>query len=83
MLGSPNYLQDIWPLLRFPTLDLGLCLQDIRTFVAMDDAALAATHPNMTDAREIWGHYPDDLPLKGLHAGDTRAALTPFLAHQV
>ena len=55
----------------------------MRTFVAVDDTALAATHPNATDAREIWGYYPDDSPLKGLHAGDTRAALAPFLAHQV
>ena len=51
--------------------------------MALNDTALAATHPNQTDAREIWGYYPDDWPLKGLHAGDTRAALTPFLAHQV
>lgn len=58
-------------------------LQDIRTFVAVDETALAATHPSATEAREIWGYYPDDSPLKGLHAGDTRAALAPFLAHQV
>ena len=59
------------------------CPQDIRTYVALNESSLAETHPNVTDAREIWGYYPDDWPLKGLHAGDTRAALTPFLAHQV
>ena len=64
-------------------LTVRVLLQDIRTFVAVDETALAATHPNATDAREIWGYYPDDSPLKGLHAGDTRAALAPFLAHQV
>lgn len=57
--------------------------KDIRAYVALNDTALAATHRNQTDAREIWGYYPDDWPLKGLHAGDTRAALTPFLAHQM
>ena len=57
--------------------------QDIKTFVALNESALAATHPNLTGSTEIWGYYPDDWPLKGLHAGDTRAALTPFLAHEV
>ncbi len=61
-----------------------LCmLQDIKTFVALNESALAATHPNLSGSTEIWGYYPDDWPLKGLHAGDTRAALTPFLAHEV
>lgn len=61
-----------------------LCmLQDIKSFVALSESALAATHPNLTGSNEIWGYYPDDWPLKGLHAGDTRAALTPFLAHEV
>ena len=58
-------------------------LQDIKSFVALNESALAATHPNLTGSTEIWGYYPDDWPLKGLHAGDTRAALTPFLAHEV
>lgn len=58
-------------------------LQDIKTFVALNESALAATHPNLSGSTEIWGYYPDDWPLKGLHAGDTRAALTPFLAHEV
>lgn len=56
--------------------------KDIKTFVALNESALAATHPNLTGSTEIWGYYPDDWPLKGLHAGDTRAALTPFLAHE-
>lgn len=56
--------------------------KDIKSFVALNESALAATHPNLTGSTEIWGYYPDDWPLKGLHAGDTRAALTPFLAHE-
>ncbi|DBA79457.1 TPA: hypothetical protein ACH3X2_007729 [Trebouxia sp. C0005] len=56
--------------------------KDIKSFVALSESALAATHPNLTGSNEIWGYYPDDWPLKGLHAGDTRAALTPFLAHE-
>ncbi len=58
-------------------------LQDTKTFVALNESALAATHPNLSGSTEIWDYYPDDWPLKGLHAGDTRAALTPFLAHEV
>lgn len=31
---------------------------------------------------ETWAHYPDDAPKRSLYAGDTRAALVPFLAHK-
>ena len=55
----------------------------MRTFVALNESALAASRMNDTDAQEVWGYYPDDWPLKGLHAGDSRAAITPFLAHEV
>lgn len=50
--------------------------------MALNDSDLAASRMNGTD-QEVWGYYPDDWPLKGLHAGDSRAALTPFLAHEV
>ena len=58
-------------------------LQEVRAFVALNDSQLVANRLNDTDAQEVWGFYPDDWPLKGLHAGDSRAALTPFLAHEV
>ena len=33
---------------------------------------------------EVWLNYPDDQPpLRAKHLGDPRAALTPWLAHQV
>lgn len=35
------------------------------------------------DAGETWMFYPNDLPKRSAYSGDTRWALTPFLAHQV
>lgn len=32
---------------------------------------------------ETWMYYPDDTPLRSMYAGDSRAALMPFLAHKV
>lgn len=58
-------------------------LQEVRAFIALNDSQLVASRMNDTDPQEVWGYYPDDWPLKGLHAGDSRAALTPFLAHEV
>ena len=34
-------------------------------------------------SHESWRYYPDDHPPRGLHPGDTRAALAPYLAHHV
>lgn len=66
-----------------PVLTVFGLLQEVRAYVALNDSQLVANRLNDTDAQEIWGYYPDDWPLKGLHAGDSRAALTPFLAHEV
>ena len=57
--------------------------KDMRTYVALSNETLAAKHAESASSQEIWGYYPDDKPLKGLHPGDTRAGLTPFLAHEV
>lgn len=59
------------------------CSQGIRTLIA------ANFHPSeamLADGRahnETWMYYPDDVPLRSLYAGDSRAALMPFLAHKV
>ena len=61
----------------------GFDLQDMRTYVALSNQTVAAAHAATSGSQEVWGYWPDDEPLKGLHPGDTRAALTPFLAHEV
>ncbi len=55
----------------------------MRTFVALANETVASEYAHFGDSPEVWGYYPDDEPLKGLHPGDSRAALTPFLAHEV
>ena len=55
----------------------------MRTYVALSNESVAAAHAGTSGSQEVWGYWPDDEPLKGLHPGDTRAALTPFLAHEV
>lgn len=58
-------------------------VQDMRTYVALSNQTVAEAHTATSGSQEVWGYWPDDEPLKGLHPGDTRAALTPFLAHEV
>eukprot|EP00891_Asterochloris_glomerata_P005118 jgi/Astpho2/5118/fgenesh1_pg.00073_%23_16_t len=55
----------------------------IRTLVAVNDEALAQQQQG-TGAMfgEYWVAYPDDVPLRAKHPGDTRAAFVPWLAHQ-
>lgn len=55
----------------------------MRTYVALGNETVAAAHAVTSESQEVWGYWPDDNPLKGLHPGDSRAALTPFLAHEV
>lgn len=57
--------------------------KNMRTLVAMANETVASEYAHFGDSSEVWGYYPDDAPLKGLHPGDSRAALTPFLAHEV
>ena len=66
-----------------PVFIFGFDLQDMRTYVALSNQTVAAAHAATSGSQEVWGYWPDDEPLKGLHPGDTRAALTPFLAHEV
>ncbi|KAL3156131.1 hypothetical protein ABBQ32_012426 [Trebouxia sp. C0010 RCD-2024] len=56
--------------------------KDMRTYVALGNETVAAAHAVTSESQEVWGYWPDDNPLKGLHPGDSRAALTPFLAHE-
>ncbi|KAL0040094.1 hypothetical protein WJX79_006208 [Trebouxia sp. C0005] len=56
--------------------------KDIRTLVALANETVASEYAHFGNSSEVWGYYPDDEPLKGLHPGDSRAALTPFLAHE-
>ena len=57
--------------------------KELRTFVALANDTVASGYAHFEDSSEVWGYYPDDEPLKGLHPGDSRAALTPFMAHEV
>ena len=57
--------------------------KEMRTFVALANETVASGYAHFEDSSEVWGYYPDDEPLKGLHPGDSRAALTPFMAHEV
>ena len=52
--------------------------------MAVNDEALAQQQKG-TGAMfgETWVAYPDDVPLRAKHPGDTRAAFVPWLAHQV
>lgn len=59
-------------------------LQGIRTYLAVNDSAVvAAKQQEAMVFQETWEYFADDQQLKALHPGDTRAALAPFLAHQV
>ena len=59
-------------------------LQGIRTYLAVNDSAVvAAKQQEATVFQETWEYFADDQQLKALHPGDSRAALAPFLAHQV
>lgn len=61
-----------------------MCLQGIRTYLAVNDSAMvAAKQQEATVFQETWEFFADDQQLKAEHPGDTRAALAPFLAHQV
>ena len=52
--------------------------------MAVNDEALAQQQQG-TGALfgETWVAFPDDVPLRAKHPGDTRAAFVPWLAHQV
>lgn len=69
---------------HFPIIEASKAWRkDLRTYVALANESVAAQHTQNRSSQEVWGYYPDDKPLKGLHPGDTRAALAPFLAHEV
>lgn len=57
--------------------------QGIRTVVAMDAYPTEEQRRGAAEAEETWVFYPNDLPKRSAYSGDTRWALTPFLAHQV
>lgn len=58
-----------------------LFLQGMRTFVAGNSPAPDALVQQGKQHNETWSYYPDDVPLRSLYGGDTRAALVPYLAH--
>jgi hypothetical protein len=51
--------------------------------VALDAQPSAEQQSEAAAAGETWVFYPNDLPKRSAYSGDTRWALTPFLAHQV
>ncbi|KAK9917000.1 hypothetical protein WJX75_009748 [Coccomyxa subellipsoidea] len=56
--------------------------QGVRTVVALDAQPSAEQQSEAAAAGETWVFYPNDLPKRSAYSGDTRWALTPFLAHQ-
>ena len=65
-------------------LDWACSMQGIRTFLAINDSKVVEAKQGEGAAfAETWQHFADDAQLKALHPGDSRAALAPFLAHQV
>ena len=86
-IAESNYEScPITPAVRPPVLPILIhdsVLQDMRTYVALSNQSVAAAHGATSESQEVWGYWPDDEPVKGLHPGDSRAALTPFLAHEV
>ena len=59
------------------------CLQGIRTLLAVNSTVVVEHEYGREVSHESWRYYPDDNPPRGLHPGDTRAALAPYLAHHV
>ena len=58
-------------------------MQGIRTLVAVNSSVVVEHEGDFKAQGEYWRYYPDDSPFRGLHAGDTRAAVAPYLAHHV
>ncbi len=65
-------------------------LQELQTYIAVEEITEECVSGSTPE--EVWGQYPDDQPLEGYpkehplraeQPGDTRAALTPMLAHEV
>lgn len=55
----------------------------MRTLIAANFHPSDAMQEEGRAFNETWIYYPDDVPLRSLYAGDSRAALMPFLAHKV
>ena len=53
----------------------------MRTFVAGNAPAPDALVQEGKAHNETWSYYPDDVFLRSLYGGETRAALVPYLAH--
>ena len=60
-------------------------MQGVKTVVAVNDTELVNKYAaEAQGSNELWLSYRDDhIPLRAKHPGDPRAALTPWLAHQV
>lgn len=60
-------------------------LQGIKTIVTVNDLELVKKYAAEAQGyNEVWLSFKDDQPpLRAKHPGDPRAALTPWLAHQV
>ncbi|KDD73155.1 hypothetical protein H632_c2477p0 [Helicosporidium sp. ATCC 50920] len=54
----------------------------IRAFIANNNPPSKKVVEEGLKYNETWSYYPDDHPRRSLYAGDTRAALVPFLAHR-
>ncbi|KAK9807756.1 hypothetical protein WJX72_008195 [[Myrmecia] bisecta] len=54
----------------------------IRTFIASSHEPSAEQKAEGKAFQEVWSSYPDDNPVRSFYAGDSRAALMPFLAHR-
>lgn len=54
-----------------------MVLESAEVAAQQDDRDVSQEH------NEIWQHYLNDSPPRSRDPGDSRAAVTPFLAHQV
>ncbi len=56
--------------------------QGLRTLVATNETPPVWKVKEGRKHNETWTWYPDDEPLRSLYAGDSRAAMVPFIAHK-
>eukprot|EP00891_Asterochloris_glomerata_P009889 jgi/Astpho2/9889/fgenesh1_pg.00152_%23_12_t len=54
----------------------------MRTFVAGNTPPSDTQVEEGKRFNETWSFYPDDVPLRSMYGGDSRAALVPYLAHK-
>ena len=61
-----------------------LIVHGMRTFIASNKVLTLKQQQEAAQLHnETWTWWPDDEPRRSMYQGDTRAAIVPFLAHEV